>query len=274
MAKTSAMPLYTAEDGTTLTYRRLGMGEPLVCLPGGALRDPDYLGDLAGLASDHRELIIPELRKTRVDWLVADVEALRLELGLEQIEVLAHSAGANLALLYAAAHPKRISRLVLVTPGTRAVGLEVEDEDWDAILARRSAEPWFESATDALEALFEGKDSPENRLASAALWYGNWSAAAQEHAASDERQRTPHARTIYYKPGALNPPATVAALADFLAPTLILAGDLDLMVTPTCAAELCALLPGASVEVLPGCGHFPWVEYPEQFLKAVTAFLP
>lgn len=30
-----------------------------------------------------------------------------------------------------------------------------------------------------------------------------------------------------------------------------------------------ALIPGALVETIPDCGHFPWLEQPEAFLAAV-----
>lgn len=52
---------------------------------------------------------VPEDPSTyRCDHLVDDVEALREHLGLDRIDVLAHSAGADLALLYAARHPDRL----------------------------------------------------------------------------------------------------------------------------------------------------------------------
>ena len=266
------MPHYRADDGTTLSYSRSGAGAPLICLPGGPLRDPVYLGDLGGL-SRHREVIIPELRKTRVDHLVADIEALRRELGLEQPDLLAHSAGANLALLYAAAHPARIGRLVLVTPSCAAVDLEVSDEEWDATLAKRSAEPWFAAAHAALEALFEGAATAEGRLAAARLWHGPWTDRVEAFCAAEEQQRTPNAIKIYYPEDALHPAATIEALQKLAAPTLVLAGDLDPMCTLGVARELAGMFPDAALTVLPGCGHAPWVEFPEQFIKAVTSFL-
>ena len=54
------MAQFTSYDGTKLAFRRAGAGRPLVCLPGGPGRTPDYLGDLGGLGAS-RELILPEL---------------------------------------------------------------------------------------------------------------------------------------------------------------------------------------------------------------------
>lgn len=108
---------FTAHDGTELAYHVQGEGEPLLCLPGGAMRASAYLGDLGGLAAGRR-LILLDLRGTgdsalpadpatyRVDHQVADVDALRGHLGLESADLLAHSAAGNLALLYAAARTR------------------------------------------------------------------------------------------------------------------------------------------------------------------------
>ena len=63
--------------------------------------------------------------------------------GSRQLVLLAHSAGAVLATLYAAAYPERLSRLILVTPGLAAVGAGATGEQVRAALARRAAEPWY-----------------------------------------------------------------------------------------------------------------------------------
>ncbi|HVC23628.1 MAG TPA: alpha/beta fold hydrolase [Candidatus Dormibacteraeota bacterium] len=45
-----------------------------------------------------------------------------MHLGRDRIDILGHSAGATLALLYGAAHPHRIGRLALMTPSLRRSG--------------------------------------------------------------------------------------------------------------------------------------------------------
>ena len=156
------MASFASYDGTRIGYRVLGDGPPLVCLPGGPGRASEYFGDLGGL-SRSRRLIMPDTRGTgnsadasdplsyRCDRLVADVEALRAHLGLDRVDLLGHSAAADLATLYAAAHPERVARLILLTPGLRALGVEETDEQWRAALARRSGEPWYAGALAALE---------------------------------------------------------------------------------------------------------------------------
>ncbi|MFF4580355.1 alpha/beta fold hydrolase [Streptomyces sp. NPDC001389] len=93
----------TTCDGTGLAHHFQGDGEPLVCLPGGAMRASRCLGDLAGPAPGRR-LIRLDLRGTgdsavpagesthRADHQVADVETLRLHLDPERMDLLGHSA--------------------------------------------------------------------------------------------------------------------------------------------------------------------------------------
>jgi proline iminopeptidase len=64
----------------------------------------------------------------RCERLVDDVDAVTELLGLDQVDLLAHSAGAILALLYAARQPHRVDKLVLVTPSTFAVGITATGE--------------------------------------------------------------------------------------------------------------------------------------------------
>ncbi|MGH3157453.1 MAG: alpha/beta fold hydrolase [Streptosporangiaceae bacterium] len=168
------MSWFVSYDGTRIGYLEVGDGAPLVCLPGGPGRTVEYFGDLGGLGRSRR-LIMVDTRGTgesgdpqdpasfRCDRLVGDVEALRVHLGLERMDLLGHSAAGNLAALYASMHPERLSHLILLTPGLHAVGIEETREQWHAALGRRSAEPWYPDAMAALERAAAGDDSMENR---------------------------------------------------------------------------------------------------------------
>ncbi|WP_418955394.1 alpha/beta fold hydrolase [Streptomyces tritici] len=276
------MPQFTSYDGTRLAYRTQGQGDPLVCLPGGPMRDAEYLGDLGGLAT-HRTLIVLDPRGTgdsavpadpatyRCDRQLADVEALRAHLGLERMDLLAHSAGGNLATLYAAAHPERLSSLVLVTPGLRAVGITVSDEEWDEATAVFEDQPWYAETRAALDALGPGSSLADVYAAAAPLAYGRWDDAARAHDAAGRFNW--EAAAAFYEDGAFEPRATRAALAAVTAPVLVLAGAYDGGPTPARAAEATALFPRGELVVQPGGGHFPWVDDPAAFRRAVAAFL-
>jgi pimeloyl-ACP methyl ester carboxylesterase len=275
---------FTSYDGTELAYRLVGRGRPLVCLPGGPGRAADYLGDLGGLPA-HRQLVLLDHRGTgasatpadiasyRCDRLVDDVEALRTHLGLDRLDLLGHSAAANTATLYAARHPNRLDRLVLLTPGLRAVGIEVTEEEWLAAIRRRSGESWYAEAYAALMAWDAGEDTPDNRRKAAPFSYGRWDDEIAAHVAADVQQRTAPAAVHFAADGAFDPERTRAALREVTAPVLVCAGELDPAPTPRQAGELAALFPRSDLVVQPGAGHFPWLDDPAWFVEAVARFL-
>lgn len=279
------MPTFAAFDGTELAYHRLGDGvaaQPLVCVPGGPMHDSRYLGDLGGLSA-HRALIMFDPRGTgdsgvpsdlssyRCNRLVDDLEALREHLELERLEVLAHSAGTNLAVMYAARHPHRIHRLVLVTPSAAALGLTVSAEMRLSVARLRSGEPWFAPAYAALQSIVagEGDDWP----AIDPFIYGRWDAAAQAHRAADERYRNDEAAAVFAAEGAFDPASTRAGLAGLAAPVLLVAGEADLNSPPAMVAEMAELMPRAELAVQHGAGHFPWLDDASAFTAVIERFL-
>jgi len=66
--------------------------------------------------------------------MVADLEALRTSLGSEKLVLWGNSWGAQLALLYAQAHPAQVAGLILTSPGT----VPGERPDRDYRLTKRS----------------------------------------------------------------------------------------------------------------------------------------
>lgn len=279
------MTRFASYDGTVLGYRRTGSGRPLVCLSGGPGLTPDYLGDLGGLGGS-RELILPVTRGTgesatpadpasyRCDRMVADVEALRAHLGLDRMDLLGHSAAADLATLYAAANPERLAHLILLTPVTFALGLSLTDEEFEASMERRSAQPWYPAARAAAHAASApGADSIEIRRAYAPLFYGRWDDAARAHAEIEFGQRVPAVEAGYYADGAFAPENTRAALGSLTAPVLVYAGGLDVNPTGKLAGQAAALFRSGRLVVQPGGGHFPWLDDPAWFTAAITSFL-
>lgn len=278
------MGVFTALDGTRLAYRELGAGEPVVCLPGGPMQDSAYFGDLGGL-SQHRRLILFDLRGTgasalpeqtasyRCDRLVDDVEALRMHLDLAQLDLLGHSAGANLAVLYAERHPDRVRRLVLVTPSLMAVGIAASADARREVAQLRKDEVWFPAASAALDAIAAGRGTAEDWEAVTPFIYGRWDAAAQAHKAAQATQQNKEAAAFYGAEGVFDPEATRVALATFEAPTLLLAGEFDVNTPPSCVVEFAALFPNADLVVQPGAAHSPWLDDPDRFTSTTAAFL-
>ena len=278
------MPAFSARDRTELAYRVCGEGRPVVCLPGGPMQDSEYLGELGGLSA-RRQLLMLDPRGTgrsatpadptsyRCDRLVDDVEALREHLGLDRMDLLAHSAGANLALLYAARHPQRVGKLVLVTPSTFAVGISATGESRLETARLRHDEPWFDPAYAALKAIVAGDATDGSWTAIQPFFHGRWDAAAQDHQAAQEGHQNDEAAAAFGAEGAYNPAATRAQLATVTAPVLLIAGEVDLNSIPGVVAELADLFPNAELVVQPGAGHFPWVDDADEFVATTATFL-
>ncbi|MFE7852985.1 alpha/beta fold hydrolase [Streptomyces sp. NPDC057403] len=276
------MPSFTAPDGTELAYHARGQGAPLVVLPGGPMQASSYLGDLGGLTA-HRRLILLDLRGTgdsavpadpatyRCDRLVDDVEALRVHLGLERMDVLAHSAGGSLAMLYAARYPRRVARLVLVTAIPWALGLKATPEQRLTAARARDGEPWFAEAFPAFEDWLTGKSDYDPAFAP--FFYGRWDEAAAEHVARSDAEFNDEAHDLYGSDGAYDPPATRAGLAEVTAPVFVLAGGLDGGPCPELARAAAEVFPNAEFDVQPGAGHYPWMDDGEWFARRVAAFL-
>ncbi|AGS67775.1 hydrolase [Streptomyces collinus Tu 365] len=276
------MPTFSAPDGTRLAYHLRGTGETLAVLPGGPMRASEYLGELGGLAA-HRRLALLDLRGTgdsavpadpatyRCDRQVDDVEAWRVHLGLERMDLLAHSAGGCLATLYAARHPERVRRLVLVTANPSALGMRATAEDRLAAARLRSGEPWFAQAFPAFESWLTGDgDFDEVFLP---FFYGRWDDAARAHVEPEERQTNDEAGERYFGEGAFTPDATRAALAALAAPVLVYAGEWDGGPRPELARRTAGAFPDATLTVQPGAAHFPWLDDPEHFVREIVAFL-
>ncbi|GAA4245126.1 alpha/beta fold hydrolase [Dactylosporangium darangshiense] len=274
--------MFDAPDGTRLAYHRIGGdGPPTVCLPGGPMQASAYLGDLGGLAA-HRPLLALDLRGTgdsavpadpatyRCDRQVDDVEALREHLGVDRLDLLAHSAGATIAVLYAARHPERVARLTLVTPSPRAVGIDVTVEDRRAVAETRRGEPWFPAAFAALQRIWSGQGGKAEWAAITPFVYGRWDEAAQAAAAAAAARTNAEAAAAYYGEGAFDPVAVRAGLAAVGAPVRLLGGERDIQLPPHRAAEYAALFPDAELSVQPAAGHFPWLDDPAAFLDHVA----
>ena len=269
----------SADDGTRLALHVHGEGEPLLCLPGGPMLDSAYFRDLGGLA-EHRAFVRLDLRGTggsgvpadpasyRCDRQVADVEAARRHLGLDRLDLVGHSAGANLAYRYAEQHPDRVGRLLLVTPSTRGVGIEISDEARSAMAGQRSGEPWYAEASAALERVQAGSEDDADWQAISAFMYGRWDDETRAYEAWMDLLRREEPAVAWGADGAFEPEVTRVALA-----ALDLAGGSDTGNPTPVLAEVAALFPRGELVVQEGAGHFPWVDDPAGFVALVAPFV-
>jgi pimeloyl-ACP methyl ester carboxylesterase len=274
----------SARDGTSLAVHEIGIGPAVLCVPGGPGRAAAYLEDLGGLQAsrtlhllDNRGTGASELPTDRsslaLDRLPDDVEDVRVALGLQPADVLAHSAGCPVVLLHAARYPDAVRRLVLVTPSGRPFGWS--PDDLDAIRAARADEPWYADAAEAsamLETAGPRMRSELERM-TRPLWYGRWDARAQEHAASADGQVSLRANAGYLPTPDYDVDVARDSLRAIRAETLVVVGERDALTGASVAERFASALPAAEVAVVPRAGHFPWVDEPAAFREAIETFL-
>lgn len=273
-----------ARDGVSLAVHEQGDGPPLLCIPGGPGRAAEYLEDLAGLAASRRLLLLdsrgtgeselPDDRDSlQMTRLPDDVEDVRVALGLDPAGVLAHSAGCAVSLLHAARHPDSVADLVLVTPSGRPFGWE--PDDLDAIRAARSDEPWYAEAAEAQAAMENANPRVRAMLEreTRPFWYGRWDERTSAHAAGADRQMSLRASAGFAPGPDYDPLAARDLLKSVAARVLLLVAECDALTGVTVAHRFAEVLPDAEVAVLPGAGHFPWVDAPDAFRSEVEQFL-
>ena len=277
----------TTADGRRLAYRRAGSGQTLVCHCGGPGFSSLYLGNLAGLDED-LELVLLDPRGTggldrpadprayAVDDYADDLEELREHLGVERIDLLGHSHGGVVAMAFAARYPERVGRLILAS--TLARWAPEQERAMNEAMAGHADEPWYEDALAALQAEQAGDFSSDEELGELAIrefpfYFAHF--GEKEQAYLDTlREETPNADTLLlfnkeiFESFDLRP-----ELQKITAPTLVVTGELDFITGPVCAAEISAEIADVRTEILPGAGHFIFVESPEAFRQAMLGFL-
>jgi len=275
-----------------LYVHEIGVGLPIVVVHGGPDFDHEYLRpEVDALASAFRVVYYDQRGRGRsrspvvpsevtMASEVADLDAVRQASGSPTVAVLGHSWGGLLALEYALAHPGRVSHLILVNtaPAAHADAVVLRAE-----LARRR------TATE-LGRLAELRQDPAYLAGDLAL---------------DAEYNRIHYRTALHDAGRLDelvgrlrraagPDVIVAArrIEDHLydttwaredydlvprlgvvtAPTLVIHGEGD-FVPVSIAERIAGALPQASLLLLRSCGHFAFVERPEETIAAIIAFL-
>jgi proline iminopeptidase len=264
-----------------LFYRDVGAGPPIIVLHGGPDFDHTYLlPELDRLADSFRLLYYDQRGRGRsADGVrpedvtlgseIDDVDRVRSHFGLESAAVLGHSWGGVLAMEYAVRHPERVSQLILLDSGPASA------DDWRSfrkgLTRRRPAE------LDAMQAIASTDAYARGDLEAEAAYYrlhfritvrrpDHLEALVARLRSNFTEEGVVLARAIEHR--LYEETATsadwdlVPALRGLDVPTLVLHGEDD-FVPVQLAARISEAVPGARLSVLPGCGHFTYLESPE-----------
>jgi len=216
-----------------------------------------------------RVAMTPESMTLRV--AVDDLEALRTHLKQERLLLAGHSWGGMLAMAYAAAHPDRVDRLILI--GSGGPTLEFAERFTDNIAARLRPED--------IEAR-RYWDSPDKRAADPdkaaiaamrAIVPGYFFDRARALAfAAELKDGTFHPAVNSLLMGDLGKGYDLRArLKRVDRPVLIIQGYQDPIGEKT-AGDIHGLLSKSTLRYINKCGHFPWIEQPDAVRRAVERF--
>jgi len=277
---------FRTADGRTLSYRREGEGPVLVCHPGGPGFSARYFGDLAGLGAVFTLVMLnprgtegsdrpSDPRAYETADYVADLDELRAHLGLERMLLLGHSHGGVVAAAYAAAHPDRVERLVLAS--TLARFAAEQEAVMEAAMDAKAAEPWYADARAALEDEQAGRFETDAELGELAIrefpfYFARYGDAEQAYLETLRGEVPVADALLLFNDEVFNTFDLRPDLPAISTPTLVITGEDDFITGPVCAADF-AVVPGQRTVVLPGCGHFIFVEARDRFREEVTAFL-
>lgn len=265
---------------------RQGSGPPLVLLHGG----PGLWDDFDALAVMLDDLVTVHRYDQRgsgrsdgpppydVATFVADLEALRVGWGHERWIVAGHSAGANLALAYTAAHPERVEAIIYLA-GTGLVD-DWRDEYHAAAEARRDGKQ--RRRLEELRALRDASPEEWTPALDQEWCVLTWMADIADPARRLELARRqlrpyPPSYDVNASMGAdwrriLAEDELRRAVATLTMPTLVLHG-LDDPRPSRLAERLAATLPDARLALIPACGHLPWLEQPATVRAILRAFI-
>ncbi len=205
---------------------------------------------------------------------LADLEALRRHLGVERLDLLGHSAGAILAVHFAARHPERVARLTLLSPAGLRPGWRPL---FDAALRERFTPPQAAAIHRMDRLILRTRD----QAAREELYRQRFNLALPAYVSP--AYRGPPPRMEYYRravnvrvmadiQATYDDPRWEAGLRGFGGPVAVLHGRDD-PIPWSVVEDLVDLLPQAEIHPLERCGHFPWLETPEACRAALFAFL-
>ena len=280
---------FRTADSRVLSYETHGEGHPVVLLPGGPGLDPGafYAGaDLPG----HRLIVFcprgtgqsdppDSVDGYRIAGYVSEVEELRKHLDVPQLTLYGSSHGASTALAYAIAQPDRVARMVLAS-GPAAMdaafiqALAPARERY-AVSVPNGAER-LKRADDATPAM-RGATDPHERRTAMRIVMDTYVAHADPSQATF-LDRLAAADINFTAPGPMG--AEMMAGLNLLkdahlvsAPTLVLAGDLDVRVPAEHMGQVAHTIPGATLIRFPDSGHLIHVEQPGNWARTVSTFL-
>ena len=248
-------------------YELVGEGDPLLFIPGlgGTCRvwDP-----VVPALAEHFTCILPDNRglgrsvgrrkpKTLADYS-SDLAELLDYLQLERAHVLGLSLGGIIAQRFALDHPSRVDRLVLVSCADRFTAYLHRITALLGHSLRRFPRAMFVQTMEIL---------------TTAPFYLDTNVAEIDRQAQERVQAGVPARAMGTQLRALLRSEVDPADYKILNPTLVVAGEHDHLIPNCYARRMAAKIADSQFVLIPGAGHNPMVEKPDEVLPIISRFL-
>jgi len=278
---------FIAAPGGPVWYEIMGGGDgvPLVALHGGPGGTSCSLQALAPLGDERAVIRYDQLGTGRSgrptdtslwnrDRFVAELDALRAELGVKEMHLYGHSwGGALAAYYYLQTGGKGVKSLILSSP-------LISTPKWieDANLLRAQLPADVQAVLDENERAGT-TDSAAYQAATREFYARHVSrGAAAENFDCDDAPGNSliynqmWGPTEFYATGSLKDFDLTERLGEIRAPTLFIAGEFD-EARPQTVAGFAARVPGARFEMIPGVGHASLTRAPDLYRRIVRDFI-
>jgi pimeloyl-ACP methyl ester carboxylesterase len=181
--------------------------------------------------------------------------------GLQEIALVGHSMGGNIAVELALAHPRLVQRLVLVNPAVQATEMPSFTRSY-----LRADHGWL--ALRASIALARGLV-----LFSASIPHAHGGGMVRPIVRRLGYMARHDPELLHRLLGAMFRNPLLARLPQVHQPTLVIAGELDPLVPAALTRRIAAAMPHAQLRLMPRAAHNPMDEQPQTFEALLLGFL-
>lgn len=276
--------------GALLSYRVMGEGPTVLFISGGG---GTGMNDLLSIAREvaaygFRSVIYDQrgrgasiaspLDSTNIGVAISvrDIDALRERLGEEELALVGHSWGAQLATAYAAEHPERVDRMALLGPGP----LSMDSTFWQAYVQR-----WQDRLPDEVKTKIERLDESSGDRLTALQMLKRYRLAIGAVIARPADPRERELFALYAESNPKNLQEWELIMQDLMggfdvrdqmrflsAPVLVVQGEEDALGDAN-AEEVAALFPQGQLVIIPGASHFIWWDKRDALMGELARFL-
>jgi pimeloyl-ACP methyl ester carboxylesterase len=273
------VPDIKIDGATTLHYATSGAGEPILLIPGLGL-DHNYYRFGIPLLSRHLQVLAVDPRgigrstKSPPPYTVeawADDFAVMIDkLGFGPIHVLGSSLGGSMALALAQRHPGKLKSLIVVG------GFSELD---------RATELNFRLRLRLIEKLgmsdevadYMGLWTLTRKFINSDAGFATMRANQANIRANSAQSYSAFVEALLKwgrcQPGQEREPTFTTLLDSIKTPTLVVTSDNDHLIPKELSDLIAARIAGAKLVVMPGAGHIPFMEQPEEVVRIVLQFL-